>query len=134
MLPVQPDRFGLILTITGQVMGGKNNMGITRTGRHYPKKPWAQWRDRVVAELRRQLPKGWQAISVPVDVRLDYTAADRRRRDFPAICDAVWHCLEKAQVVTDDTLLWPVESSRRYDKAKAGMVITLYAPSPAPSG
>jgi len=57
-------------------------------------------------------------------VRLDYVAEDRRRRDFPAICDALWHALERAGVVTDDTLLWPAQSSRSYDKAAPGCTIT----------
>jgi hypothetical protein len=40
------------------------------------------------------------------------------------VLDAVWHVLEKAGVVADDTLLWAVQSSRSYDKAAPGVTIT----------
>ena len=106
------------LTITGQIRGGKNHVNITCKGKRYPDKVWAAWRDRAVAEVRQQLPKGWQAITEPVYVNLEYVAGDNRRRDMPAIVDAIWHVLEKAGVVEDDTLLWISESSRSYDKAK----------------
>lgn len=104
--------------IPGQVRGGKNNMIVTRTGLHFPKPEWAKWRDAMVAEVRAQLPAGWKPIDVPCAVKLTYVAGDRRRRDQPAIIDAVWHVLEKAGVVTDDTLLWVSESTRGYDKAR----------------
>lgn len=112
------------ITITGQVRGGKNNIIITRTGRRFPNKDWAKWRDAAVQEVCNQIPPAWNAIDVPVNVRLDYVAGDHRRRDFPAICDAVWHVLEKAGVVTDDTHLWPAESTRSYSKTTPHCTIT----------
>jgi len=99
-------------------------MGVTRTGRHYAKPTFKRWRDDAVRQIHQQLPFPWTAIAVPCNVRIDYVAEDRRRRDFPAICDALWHALERAGVVTDDTLLWPAQSSRRYDKAAPGVTIT----------
>ena len=102
------------LTLSGQVMGGKNNIIITRSGMRFPKPKWAAWRDSKVAEVKAQLPPNWTAIDYPVGIDLCYVAGDKRRRDFPAICDAVFHVLEKAGVVTDDTYLWPVKSSRHY--------------------
>lgn len=106
----------LKLVISGQIKGGKNNITVTRSGKRFPNKQWAAWRDAAVREIKSQLPAQWKAIEAPVNVRLDYIAGDRRRRDFPAICDAVWHVMEKAGVVTDDTLLWPAESTRSYSK------------------
>ena len=114
----------LVLQLTGQVRGGKNNMGRTKTGKSFPKKVFADWRAEAIRQIRAQLPSGWTPIAAPCNVRIDYVAEDRRRRDFPAICDALWHALERAGVVTDDTLLWPAQSSRSYDKAAPGVTIT----------
>ena len=114
----------LVLRLKGQVRGGKNNMGRTKTGKSYPKKLFADWRAEAIRQIRAQLPSGWTPIAVPCNVRLDYVAEDRRRRDFPAICDALWHALERAEVCVDDTLLWPAQSSRSYDKAEPGVTIT----------
>lgn len=119
----------ITLHITGQIAGGKNNICITRTGHRFPKKSWVVWRDAAVAEVARQIPRGWKPLNSPQSIRLDYIAGDRRRRDFPAICDAVWHVLERAGVVTDDTHLWPAESTRSYDKEAPGVTIT-FLPNP----
>jgi Holliday junction resolvase RusA-like endonuclease len=118
-------RADLRIVFKGQVRGGKNNIIITRTGRRFPNKEWAKWRDEAVRSVLSQLPKGFQTITEPVSVRLDYVAGDKRRRDFPAICDAIWHVLEKAGVVADDTLLWPTQSSRNYDKISPRCEITI---------
>jgi Holliday junction resolvase RusA-like endonuclease len=115
----------LTLTIAGQIRGGKNAVQITRTGRRYPGACFARWKADAVAQLLKQLPRGWQAIAKPVNVRLEYFAGDRRRRDQPAVIDAIWHALEKAGVVTDDTHLWITESSRGYDKANPRAIITI---------
>jgi len=58
-------------------------------------------------------------------MHLSYLAGDKRRRDNPAIVDAIFHVLEKAGVVADDTLIWPVASSRGYDKENPRAEITL---------
>ena len=115
----------LVLRLKGQVRGGKNNMGRTKTGKSYPKKLFADWRAEAIRQIRAQLPSGWTPIAVPVNVRIDYVAEDRRRRDFPAICDALWHALERAEFCVDDTLLWITESSRSYDKNNPGVTITI---------
>jgi Holliday junction resolvase RusA-like endonuclease len=112
----------LVLRLKGQVRGGKNNMGRTKTGMSFPKKSFADWRAEAIRQIKTQF--SGEPIAVPCNVRIDYVAEDRRRRDFPAICDALWHALERAGVVTDDTLLWPAQSSRSYDKAAPGVTIT----------
>lgn len=106
----------LKLVLNGQVRGGKNNMGVTKTGRHYPKKPWKLWRDDAVAQVASQLSLRFIAFTVPCEVQLRYYAGDHRKRDQPAIIDALWHVLEKAGVVQDDTLLWVTGGFRSYDK------------------
>jgi len=112
----------LVLRLNGQVRGGKNNMGRTKTGKSFPKKSFAEWRAEAIRQIKMQFHG--EPITVPCNVRLDYVAGDKRRRDFPAICDALWHALERAGVVADDTLLWAVQSSRSYDKAAPGVTIT----------
>lgn len=111
-----PGVFPFTIKIPGQIKGGKNNMIVTRTGMHFPKPEWAKWRNVTVALIKLQLPPGWKPISEPCDVFLEYVAGDRRRRDMPAIVDSIFHCLEKAGVVEDDTLLWITGSTRQYDK------------------
>jgi len=112
----------LVLRLKGQCRGGKNGMGVTRTGRHYAKPVFKRWRDDAVRQIHEQFIG--EPIAVPCKVRLDYVAGDKRRRDMPAVLDAVWHVLEKSGVVADDTLLWAVQSSRSYDKAAPGVTIT----------
>jgi len=112
----------LVLRLNGQVRGGKNNMGRTKTGKSFPKKSFADWRAEAIRQIKTQFHG--DPIAVPCNVRIDYVAEDRRRRDFPAICDALWHALERAGVVADDTLLWPAQSSRSYDNAAPGVTIT----------
>jgi Holliday junction resolvase RusA-like endonuclease len=114
---------GLVLHIKGQIRGGKNSVQTTKTGHRYPNKMWAKWRDEAVKSVKAQLPAYFETINVHQPVRLTYLAGDKRRRDQPAIIDAVWHVLEKAGVISDDTLLWATESTRGYDKDNAGATI-----------
>lgn len=123
--PPQIPLVGLKITIQSQVRGGKNNMGVSRSGHHYPNKKWAAWRDEAVAQVKRQLPTTFCTITTPVNMRLDYVAGDRRRRDMPAIIDSIFHVLEKSGFVSDDTLLWFTESSRSYDPKKPQAEMTV---------
>jgi hypothetical protein len=118
----------LRLVITGQTRGGKNSMGVTRTGRHYPKKDWAAWRDAAVMQIQAQLPPGFQTITEPVNARLEYVASNHRRHDQPAILDAIFHVLERAEIVRDDCLIWVTNSTRSYDKANPRAVLTFDLP------
>lgn len=114
-----------VITITGQIRGGKNSVQTTKTGRRYPNKVWAKWRDNAVREVVAQIPKGWEPISEHTNVRMEYFAGDKRRRDMPAIIDACFHVLEKAGFTEDDTHLWVAESSRAYDKENPRLIITI---------
>ena len=134
--PVQPDPrtfdptvpsiplTGLKITIRGQIRGGKNNMGVSRDGHHYPNKKWAAWRNEAVAQVKRQLPTTFRTITTPINMRLDYVAGDRCRRDMPAIIDSIFHVLEKSGIVSDDTLIWFTVSSRSYDPEKPRAELT----------
>jgi Holliday junction resolvase RusA-like endonuclease len=124
----ESERESLKIVIPGQIRGGKNNMIVTRTGLHFPRPEWAKWRDAAVIAVKEQLPRGFKPFTESVSVRLEYVAGDKRRRDFPAICDSIWHVLEKAGVVTDDSILWISDSSRAYDKDSPRATITFLKP------
>jgi Holliday junction resolvase RusA-like endonuclease len=117
----------LRIVIEGQIRGGKNNMIVTRSGLHFPKPAWSKWRDEAVSQVKSQLRIGFKPFCAPVDVRLAYTAGDKRRRDMPAIVDSIFHVLEKSGVVTDDTFLWITESKRDYSKEKPMAIIEFLA-------
>lgn len=115
----------LSLTLWGQIRGGKNNLIVTRSGHRFPRPEWAKWRDEMVSSIKSQLPPNFKTIETDCRIAVEYWAEDRRRRDMPAIIDSIFHVLEKAGVVRDDTLLWVVRSSRGYDKANPRATITL---------
>jgi Holliday junction resolvase RusA-like endonuclease len=127
---LRPISATVCLVISGQIRGGKNNMVVTRNGLHFPKPEWAKWRDEAVSQIKRQLPPCFKPIAVQIDMRLRYIAGDNRRRDMPAILDSIFHVLEKAGVVTDDTNIWVSESSRSYDKENPMAMMFLTAVNP----
>jgi Holliday junction resolvase RusA-like endonuclease len=111
------------LVLRGQVRGGKNNMGVTKTGIHYPQKPWKLWRDAMLAQLQEQ--RIGPTICEPCAAEINYYAGDRKRRDLPAILDAIWHVLERGGVVKDDSLIKSVNLKGGYDKTHPRAVIRL---------
>ena len=106
----------LHIVIRGIIRGGKNNIIITRTGRRFPRPEWAKWRDDAVQQVKTQLPANWVPIQAHTGVILNYYAGDEKRRDMPAIIDAIWHVLEAAGVTTDDFYLWAEQSRRTVDR------------------
>jgi Holliday junction resolvase RusA-like endonuclease len=97
----------IILLINGQIKGGKNNMKMTKSGRHYPSPEYEAWRDDVLWQLKPQLKpfKEFLPITTPVSIIVNYFAENKHRRDAPAIIDSLWHVLEKSGIVKDDCLL-----------------------------
>lgn len=91
-------------SISGQCPSGKNSVIVTRTGQRFPSKRFKEWRDKALAELALQ-KKPAMPIDKPVHVDVYYSTADNRRRDMPGLLDALWHVLERANIVTDDTFL-----------------------------
>jgi Holliday junction resolvase RusA-like endonuclease len=116
-------------TIYGIPAGSKNNMGITRTGHHYPKKRFATWRDNVVRDLKLTMQESVDAcvyFDVPCLIRVFYWAGDKRRRDVPAMLDGIFHCFERAGLVSDDSLIREVQWYHYgYDKKNPRMEIKL---------
>jgi Holliday junction resolvase RusA-like endonuclease len=102
----------LNFTIWGIIHGGKNNIGITRTGKRYPKPNWAKWRNEVLYDLQFYLNQiGFkEPIDKPCRITVRYWAGDNRRRDIPALSDAIFHIIERARIVKDDfqfkTMIW----------------------------
>lgn len=111
----------MILELRGQIRGGKNNQGIQagtnkKTGkkfvRKFPNKSFSEWAEEAKRQINEQLkpirPAGASAEHVFFDsfckIHIQYWPMDRKRRDSPAILDAIYHVLEKTCVVADDSL------------------------------
>ena len=110
--------------ITGQVHGGKNHINITRTGHRYPSPLFAEWCNKVIAELLPQKPVGFMVTTPSRFWTFKYTPADKRRRDAPAVLDACFHVFEKAGIVADDSLVKDFRYTElEPSKAKAGMIV-----------
>lgn len=100
-------------------------MGVTRTGVHYPNPKFVKWRSETMAQIKKQMPVGFKPIDgFDYDWIFEYTPEDNRRRDCPAILDAVFHCLEKTGVVTDDRYIMHLHFSLNApSKEHAGIII-----------
>ena len=97
------------LTILGQIKSGKNNMRMTRTGKHYPNPEWAKWRNNVLDQIKEQNIGQWEKFDAPCRVTVRYWKGDLRRRDVPGMIDALWHCFERSGIVSDDKWFEHVE-------------------------
>ena len=92
--------------VKGPIKGGKNNMLMRRTGRHYPNPKWAAWRDKIVDGLSSSVAAAKLSIfDKPVKMSVVYTPDDLRRRDLPAMLDSIFHCMERAKLIVDDFLV-----------------------------
>lgn len=90
------------LNIKGQIRGGKNNMGVTKNGFHFPNKKFVEFRNMVVNQIKEQYHG--EPLDKKYYVAIKYVAGDRRKRDLPMIIDSLWHCLVRAGVFKDDCL------------------------------
>jgi Holliday junction resolvase RusA-like endonuclease len=103
---------------------GKNNMGVTRTGIHYPKPAFVNWRKNVMAQVIEQTPKDWK----PID-SYDYSwvfvirPPDNRRRDLPAVLDSLYHVFCKTGIVADDCYIYNVTCTRLEPSKDSGVII-----------
>lgn len=99
-------------------------MGVTKNGRHYAKPPFKKWRDEMTSQINQQILAGLGVIHEPTNIRVEYVAGDRKRRDMTGIIDALFHLLEYTAIIHDDSLLWVTESTRSYDKTNPKVTIT----------
>jgi len=93
----------VIYDITGQVAAGKNNIQTTKSGHRYPNPSFERWAKSAYQQIhlqQRQRPRF--ALTINLHILIDYWPGDRRTRDIPAIVDAVFHVLEKMDVVEND--------------------------------
>lgn len=101
--------------IKGQIKSGKNNMMITRNGLHYPKPGFVIWRTEVLAQIAYKAIEVDNVNDVPINkpcaLHVNYWKGDERRRDVSGMLDALFHCFEKAGIVTDDKLFVDVDWS-----------------------
>ena len=103
--------------IYGIIRGGKNHIGITRTGRRYPLKNWAIWRDDMVRQLKNLVIQDLVPYDKTCKIVFNYWTGDHRRRDVPAMLDSLFHCFERAGIIEDDSLFKSVTwYYRGYDK------------------
>jgi len=114
------------IVIQGQVRGGKNNMIVTQEGLHFPRPTFRRWRDDAVMQIFTQYYTATPVFTEPCSARILYMAGDRRKRDIPAVMDAIWHVLERALLVADDSLIRNVEWRSAYDKAEPRVEIELW--------
>ncbi len=126
----------LTFTLTGQLPSGKNGIKTTRTGKRYPTKRFEEWRDMACKQVYGQRCKVVNLVSqmrVPMFrkptelcIEIHYAAGDLRRRDIPGMMDALFHVLERAQVVGDDA---QIKESHWYqlpvDRSAPGVTVTL---------
>jgi len=115
------------IILKGQVRGGKNNIKITRTGRRYPDPNFVRWSVDATHQVYKQLGPAHTREPINTfnwDWIFCYTPEDHRRRDVPAVLDAVFHVLEAAGVVADDRYISTLHfTTNPPDKEKAGMII-----------
>lgn len=114
------------IILKGQIRGGKNNMGVTRTGVHYPKPEFVLWRARTMNQIMEQRPAGFKKIDNS-NWHWDfvYTPTDKRRRDIPAILDAIFHCLERTGVIADDYFVQNMHFRTNAVSKDGGMIIDI---------
>ena len=93
------------MTLFGQLCSGKNAIGITRTGHHYPNKRFADWRADALTQLKAQRHIPTKTIDYPVHLTVQYWAGDRRTRDVTGMADALFHLLMYAKILKDDGLV-----------------------------
>lgn len=93
----------MTLYLCGQIMGGKNNIGIRADGHRYPRPEFEAWRNEMIGQLYKQV-KGWRFLPVSNLLRLKvlYVPSDRKIRDIPALTDSVLHVLERTEIIVSD--------------------------------
>jgi Holliday junction resolvase RusA-like endonuclease len=115
----------LTWTLQGQCKSGKNNMQTTKAGHHYPLPAFATWRDDMVIQTRGAAVRlGGKPIAVPCKLSVVFRHSDKRRRDVSGLLDALFHVLERAGVVKDDSLIQDVDvatASLQRDKPSVWM-------------
>lgn len=115
--------YTFVLSLEGTMVSGKNQ---TKTVYPHgkavkiPNQRFKSWRERMHAQLAQQHVSARRAGQFPLmgllSLTIDYWPEDACRRDATGMCDAIFHLLERAQVVQNDSQikrLHFVEHARR---------------------
>ena len=95
------------ITLVGQIPSGKNQMGVRRDGRHYPRKRFIDWRAEACNQIIFQKHANrWMMLFDPVCLSVQYWPGDHRTRDIPGMEDALFHLLVYAGVLKNDGLIY----------------------------
>lgn len=96
----------MTIVLCGQLKSGKNAVQTTRTGQHYPLPAFKAWRDDMALQVKAQvIHKHKTPIALPVHLKVDYWAGDKRTRDVSGMLDALFHLLVYCKVIADDGLI-----------------------------
>ena len=116
----------MTFSISGQMKSGKNRVLITRKGRRYAPKPFAEWRDVIVGQIVKQKQGKAYPIASTVSLECEYTPGDQRTRDVDGMLGALLHVIVKAGLLVDDGLVWAVTWRRmEMDRDKPGLRFTI---------
>lgn len=86
------------------IKGGKNNYIVSRKGKHIPTKTFERWRDEAVYLIRQQSLH--RNINNPNLIwKFTICPQDNIKRDATAILDAIFHCLERSRLITNDNII-----------------------------
>ena len=95
------------ITLVGQIPSGKNQMGVRRDGRHYPRKRFIDWRAEACNQIIFQKHANrWMMLLDPVCLSVQYWPGDHRTRDLPGMEDALFHLLVYAGILKNDGLIY----------------------------
>ena len=117
----------LSFQLAGQLKSGKNRVLITRQGRRYAPKSFADWRTVMVGQIEKQAkPMNGFPLATPVTLECEYTPGDLRVRDVDGMLGALLHVIVKAGLLTDDGLVWAVTWRRmEMDRKQPGLKFTI---------
>ena len=94
-------------TVKGQVPGGKNRIGITRTGHHYPNQRFITWRKDAAEQIIQQKHAQRRVMLMePVILSCWYWPGDNRTRDLDGMLSALYYLLVYAGVLKNDGLIY----------------------------
>lgn len=109
----------MTILLVGQLCSGKNAVRTTRTGQHYSNERFKAWREDACVQLRSQRLIPPLPIDLPVRLKVDYWAGDKRTRDVSGMLDAIFHLLVYSKIIVDDgqvrDVLWYWQGVNKQD-------------------
>lgn len=84
-----------------QCKSGKNGVKTTRKGVRYPTPAFKAWRALCLDAIEKQGHSGAN-LQGKLDCVINYTPGNLIRRDVPGMMDAIFHVIERAEIVQDD--------------------------------